>query len=377
MSGATVLIVWAIIFTSITASSKMFSPRQCIILTNLSSFVASQRPTRRQFRRSQHVRNSTKGKAIASFSDDNCSIMNAMPSGGDAPAIGTLVHRAQFLREKLFGDSHSLPSFLSDSKQLAYPSSTYKMETTGIKTRKNYSVQRGFCNWLLPRKIMIGQYPGMTPESNGPSLKECHGHIQNMVKDVKISMFCCLQTEVPSQDDDLGWGCVRSCVQKELRIDDTADGDGLGKVYLEPLSLRREFPRPFTRYGPLVQSMTDSPIIFLHNPIEDLSVPACNDALLYFLSQLLKHLEKNNDNVVYIHCWGGRGRAGLIGSCLASLLFPELSSKAILDWVQSGYDTRLGAKFMPEELKKSPQTEQQRWFVKEFVGLVQAERYGK
>ena len=278
----------------------------------------------------------------------------------DAPSVGSLLQRAQQIREKMYGCNQSLPPFILDSSahQLCYPSSTYMMGAdesgTARRNRNSEKVQRGYCNWLVPQTIMIGQYPNTTPESYGPSSRECQLHIQNMVKDANISLFCCLQTEVPSQVDDIGWKG--------------------GEVYLEPDSVRREFPRPFTRYGPLAQSFTDTQLTFLHNPIEDLSIPTCNENLLSLLSQLLQHLGNDDKHTIYLHCWGGRGRAGLIGSCLASLLFPELTSKEVLDWVQRGYDTRVGAKHMREGLKRSPQTEQQRWFVREFVTLVHAEK---
>ena len=55
------------------------------------------------------------------------------------------------------------------------------MEGSNKKT-----VQRGFCNWLVPQSIMIGQYPGMTPESYGPTLKESQLHIQKMITDANI-----------------------------------------------------------------------------------------------------------------------------------------------------------------------------------------------
>lgn len=238
-------------------------------------------------------------------------------------------------------------------------------DTNTSSRNKRATVSRGFCNWLIPQAIMIGQYPGMTPESNGPSSKESQAHIQKMVRDANVSLFCCLQTEVPSQDDGLGWG-----------------GEFDGEVYLEPEYVRREFPRPFTRYGPSAQSFatTTRRLEFVHEPIEDLSIPeegvACSSTMS-LLSRLLHHLEEGGDDrTIYLHCWGGRGRAGLIGSCLASLLFPELSSKEILGWVQRGYDTRYGAESMRDGLKSSPQTQQQRWFVKEFVKTVHAERDG-
>jgi len=105
-------------------------------------------------------------------------------------------------------------------------------------------------------------------------------------------------------------------------------------------------------YGPLAQSSTsEEQISFIHHPIQDLGVPSSIDSLLSLLSKLLQHLEimKNNDHhqqpkIIYSHCWGGIGRAALVGSCLASLLYPELTANEILDWVQRGYDTRVTAK---------------------------------
>jgi len=271
--------------------------------------------------------------------------------------VENLLQRTQIIRRDMYGDSSS-PSFIFDHEQLAYPKSSYEMrleDNEGIllKRRNRTAVKRGFCNWLIPQRIMIGQYPGMTPESNGPTSKESEMHIQNMVQDAKITQFCCLQTEVPSQDDNVEWEAVG------------------GEVYLDPMS-RREFPRPFTRYSTLAQAISDSSseVGFLHSPIEDLGTPSCNDTLLRLLSELLYHLESNANNALYLHCWGGRGRAGLIGACTASLLFPELTSQEILAWVQGGYDTRAGAQAMHRGLRRSPQTEQQREFVREFVTLV-------
>mmetsp|Transcript_33505 Transcript_33505/g.72433 ORF Transcript_33505/g.72433 Transcript_33505/m.72433 type:complete len:112 (+) Transcript_33505:3-338(+) len=90
---------------------------------------------------------------------------------------------------------------------------------TAKTTPTTTTVQRGYCNWLLPQTIMIGQYPGMTPELNGPSSKECRNHIEKMVQEAGITLFCCLQSEVPSQEDDIGW---------------SNGDDGGGMIYLEP-----------------------------------------------------------------------------------------------------------------------------------------------
>jgi len=307
------------------------------------------------------------------------------------PSISSLMKTAQQVREKFYGNDDAtnslLPSFLNDPyKHLSYPSSTYNMviengSPARASKKKIISVRRGYCNWLIPNKIMIGSYPGMTPEINGPSRQESLRHIQNMVKDAKITLFCCLQSEVPCQMDDVAWG-----KPKHFDVGNESE-EGEDVIYLVPDYLRREFPRPFTRYGPLAQYFAydslSSPeqLQFLHSPIEDLGVPTCNTRLLSLLSMLLQHLQIDDDisstthnPTIYLHCWGGRGRAGLVGACLASLLFPELSSKSILDWIQCGYDTRRGAESMADGLKRSPQTKEQRLFVKEFVALAHAEK---
>ena len=95
--------------------------------------------------------------------------------------------------------------------------------------------------------------------------------------------------------------------------------------------------------------------------------------LLALLDQLLAHYEQGGQ-AVYVHCWGGRGRAGVVGACLLSLLQPGFDAPAVLEAVQSAYDSRSGAGAMPSPLKRSPQTEGQRSFVRSFVSAVRASR---
>lgn len=302
----------------------------------------------------------------------NNTVDTNMTDDDESPSISSLIQRARKVRENIMifnntMSSSSRPSFILDPSELSYPSSTYNMQiddhdnAVGSQTKNTaavVAVQRGYCNWLIPDTVMIGRYPGQTPETNGPVSDECQRHIQNMIEDAKITLFCCLQTEVPSQEDDDRWK------------------HNIYGVYLKPESLRNEFPNPFTQYGPLAQSFTSEKITFLHHPIQDLGVPSSIDSLLSLLSKLLQHLEMDDDHqhsspTIYLHCWGGIGRAALTGSCLASLLYPELSANEILDWIQQGYDTRAGVTNVHPALHKSPQTEQQCAFVKEFVGGVQ------
>ena len=212
---------------------------------------------------------------------------------------------------------------------------------------------------------MVGQYPGQNPEANGPTADEAKEHIRSVVADAGIRTFCCLQSEVPAQDDDMSW--------KE------AEKSG-GGVYLDGYA-RAMWPKPFTWYAPMVREVMEcedssaESIRYLHVPIEDLTVPDSSGEFYGLLGELLAIMDETTDNAsssgadggIYMHCWGGRGRAGLVSSCLLSLLYPELDATQVLDLVQSGYDSRAGADRMPKALSRSPQTEEQREFVRLFV----------
>lgn len=51
--------------------------------------------------------------------------------------------------------------------------------------------------------------------------------------------------------------------------------------------------------------------------------------------------------VVYMHCWGGRGRAGTIASCFLASCY-NLTSEETADRIQLAFDTRKdGGELLP------------------------------
>lgn len=264
----------------------------------------------------------------------SCSFLTQ--ASGVAAWDNVILQQAASLREKW--GLNELPS----PDALAYPSFYTKPDGSGL---------RGFCNWAIPGRVMVGQYPGPSPEATGPSSEESRQHIQSMTQDANIRLFCCLQSEVPPQDDWSAWEKAK------------------GTIFLEGERVRKQFPNPFVHYGITVREFAPD-CQFLHAPIEDLSVPNSN-ALQSLLLKLMLALDETDERgqgaAIYVHCWGGRGRAGIVASCLLSLLYPNEDSTAILDLVQAGYDSREGSELMPFRLSKSPQTEDQRDFVRAFV----------
>mmetsp|Transcript_94956 Transcript_94956/g.138706 ORF Transcript_94956/g.138706 Transcript_94956/m.138706 type:complete len:326 (+) Transcript_94956:19-996(+) len=224
---------------------------------------------------------------------------------------------------------------------------------------------RGFCNWLVPRKVMVGRYPHGTPlgsKTGRSSPDESKEHVRKLVE-AGVSVFVMLQQEVPAQDNDELW----------------PPGD------LVPLSDPEKavkYPEGFSRYfqdaKTVSKELKRKDPVFEHFPIPDFGVADMGD-LIGFLYDLRDRIKLDGD-VIYLHCWGGRGRAGTVGACLYLMLRykdgaafdVETAAEEALSVVQRGYDTRLGE---DGGGSKSPETEEQREFVREFASQLYAQ-YG-
>eukprot|EP00439_Symbiodinium_sp_Y106_P078637 s1503_g17.t1 len=172
-------------------------------------------------------------------------------------------------------------------------------------------------NWLLPGHLMIGRYPYLNPvycTSQREALEQLHGLLK-----AGITTFVCLQKA--------------------------------GRIYLLQCQISGIpdcFPGRFLPYAAKAQSLMPD-LQFMHCPIQE-SVSA--------LSQ-----DGGANEVIYLHCWGGRGRSGVVAACLLGSMFHEMTAAECLEMVQCGYSSR-GSKADVGALAKSPQTDEQRQFVK-------------
>lgn len=111
------------------------------------------------------------------------------------------------------------------------------------------------CYWVIPGKFLAGEYPR---------------HLDAESSQIKIDALL-----------DAGVSAF---------IDLTAKNDGL---------------RP---YSSLLKTAT-----YHRFPIRDVSIPASPDITLTIINTLDRYLEENQ--IVYLHCWGGVGRTGVIVGC--------------------------------------------------------------
>ncbi|CAE7945990.1 tnc-2 [Symbiodinium sp. KB8] len=127
------------------------------------------------------------------------------------------------------------------------------------------------------------------------------------------------------------------------------------------------FPGRFLPYAAKAQSLMPD-LQFMHCPIQDLSTPRSRE-LSELVGELMQRMEANE--VIYVHCWGGRGRSGVVAACLLGSMFREMTAAECLEMVQSGYSSR-GSKADVGALAKSPQTDEQRQFVKLWLAQTRA-----
>jgi hypothetical protein len=105
----------------------------------------------------------------------------------------------------------------------------------------------------------------------------------------------------------------------------------------------------------------------VYHPLPDLSVAKSLDALDVIVCDLRARIEAGEK--LYLHCWGGRGRTGLVAACLFGALYGDIDAEQALECVQCYYDlwTPHGRELNSNSRKLSPETEEQKnqvrdWF---------------
>ncbi|CAE8680112.1 unnamed protein product, partial [Polarella glacialis] len=184
----------------------------------------------------------------------------------------------------------------------------------------------GYANWVADR-ILLGRFPYVEPSRlRGP---EAGRRRLVEVLGAGVDVFVSLISELPPQ-----W-------EHEGQI------------------------RGFTGYYAPVRELaagyeTPRDVKFLHFPIDDMGTPSL-ERLGDIVDQLVQlHLA---GRTLYIHCWGGKGRAGTVGASLIGRL-EGLSADEVLKRVQIAYSAR---KQDPAGKDHSPETKAQVELVRRFL----------
>ncbi|EFA77283.1 hypothetical protein PPL_12494 [Heterostelium album PN500] len=146
-----------------------------------------------------------------------------------------------------------------------------------------------FSNWVVKEYIMTGEYPGNTSD-------EQHFKILQSLVDSGLTLFVCLQLE------------------SELK----------------------HF-RPYQEDLKQIAAKKNIELEFLHFPIEDGGVAENLDELSDFIDLLIEKLKSHR---IYLHCWAGRGRTGIIAACLLGRLY-QVSGLEACRRIQACYEQRV------------------------------------
>lgn len=241
-----------------------------------------------------------------------------------------------------------------------------------------------YSNWLIKGQVMIGAYPGSLDD-------RVHTHTLASLTRLGIKTFVCLQKELDPQATTLEWR--RGLKLRPYQHD-------LPRIAKQQAHLIPEEYNPHTGFGSgstgaggagtgggsgggggggsgAVHISSKSVhalgfnMKFIHFPIVDQDVVADN-LLAGLIRELLIEIEQGR--AIYVHCWGGHGRAGTVASILMGVLFGFPPAVA-LQLVQCYHDQRVN----PQNVQ-SPQMMSQRLQVKRIINafqhLVRARRRG-
>ena len=170
-------------------------------------------------------------------------------------------------------------------------------------------------NWLVPGRVMLGRYPG---SGRGQRVDA----VVDALRTAGVTTFVCLQSELPVQD--------------------------AGETN----------PPGFESYHAAAVNFDGPAPSFVHFGIPDRE-PAGDLAGLRTLVADLAARVRDGGECLFIHCWGGKGRTGLVAACLLGLLYESLGAEEALDRVQAYAETRTKPIASPET---DPQRDQVRAF---------------
>ena len=193
-------------------------------------------------------------------------------------------------------------------------------------------------NWLVPGRVLCGRYPGSCPSR--PIDSTAQRDRLSTLREHGIDTFVCLQSELPPQDAVSEW--------PEGGI------EGQSKNVVE---------KQTARFQPYFDDAGGDAANYVHFSIPDRCVASSLESLDALVHDLYTRVLDGER--LYIHCFGGRGRTGIVAACLLGALYPELTDPdEALERVHGYYSLR------GELYGSSPETDEQKQQVKDWFKWV-------
>ena len=221
-------------------------------------------------------------------------------------------------------------------RSLALPPLTSLADGEAMRAQHYFSTT---ASWLIPGHVLCGRYPGSCPSR--PVDRETQRARLAAIRE-HATTFVCLQSELPPQDAPELW----------------PDG-GIGGQSGNAVAPQT------AKFQPYFDDARDAEHV--HFGIVDRDVAPSLAALCDAVDGLQRRVLRGE--VLYIHCWGGQGRTGILAACLLGALYEELvDAEEALERVQQIFRLR-----EPDKGGASPETDPQRdqvrdWFYEKTGG---------
>jgi hypothetical protein len=221
----------------------------------------------------------------------------------------------------------SLTAIMSTTHAFQLPPLIKLDDKSSIKQNHSFTSD---ANWVIPGILMQGRQPSLGDRSLADNMRLLR-------EDAHISTFVCLQAEAAPQNTDntnvviLG-GAVSSKTDYSYAKEAAQFGESAPK--------------------------------FVHFGIQDFSTVESLDDLCLLCNYLERRIRQGD--VLYVHCFGGKGRAGLVCACLLGTFYSELSANEALQRIRAYASTRSGGKVSVS----SPETLRQENQVREYFRLL-------
>ena len=184
---------------------------------------------------------------------------------------------------------------------------------------------------------MQGRHPGSGRGS-------ATNRVNSIVNEGMCRTFVCLQAESPPQDESGVLG-----------------GDDDWKT--NPMNFKSYKEDVIAAIG---SDTSGPPPAFVHYGIRDFRVANSLEGLSVLIDNLAARVRAGE--TLYMHCWGGKGRAGLVSACLLGELYDTIDAEEALERVGAYANlrnTNLGIEI------HSPETDAQKDQVREFYAFRQ------
>ena len=207
---------------------------------------------------------------------------------------------------------------------------------TAMNDRLSLAQSNGFgdySSWVIPGCVMQGRNPTTGRGS-------AFDRINTIVNEGKCSTFVCLQAEAAPQDETENGvlGGVEDWKTTPMKFD----------------SYKEDVIQAISMSGN--SQLQPS---FLHYGIRDFDVADSLEGLDRLIANLADRIRSGE--VLYLHCWGGKGRAGLVSACLIGEFY-DIGANEALERISAYANLRVS----PGTAIHSPETEAQKDQVRAF-----------